>query len=760
DADYWVANVRQPVRFSQAITTAAEDHGIFVEISPHSTLGQSIADNLTAPAGGSNHLTIGTLARDTDDTVTFHTNLNATCTSRPPLTEHHAEPHIALPITPWHHTRHWVDLPPRRMRQGGRARALPSDSAVPAEWFCELTWPVKDLPAPIAAPSKEAPSKQEKHSSWLVVADAALGTEMALLLGDPDDSRVTTSTVTTLSSTADEAVLAQALSAATHVLYAPPAGDNADPHGNLGYDLFEAGRTLASAAAKSTRPPKLFLLTRNAQPIGEGERADPAHAVLWGLGRTLALEHPEIWGAVLDIDESVPAVVAARCVLAEAGAGDGEDQVVYRAGTRRVARLVQALPPATTPESEALDPGGAHLVIGATGNLGPQIIEQLAVMGARTVVAVSRNPGTRLDPVAARLAPTGTNVVTVAADASDEVSLSAVFERFGVDLPPLAGIYLAAMSGGPVTLAEMTHDDVVAMFRPKMDAAALLHKLSLRHPVQQFVLFTSISGLLGSRWLAHYAATTTFLDTFAYARRAAGLPACAINWGLWKSLADAQGELERKATLESGLEPMDDAVAITALRSFVGPRAPARATVVAADWPRLATAYRTRAQLHILDELLAAEHGGEHVALSANTKFREELRASEPDDRIELLTDHVSAQIAAAMGLTSPHSLDPTVGFFQFGMDSLMSVTLQRALSQSLGEVLPASVVFDYPTAEALTDYLASILPEIIEAAGAERRDSGDSVGTDNSGGDNVTEDAYDDLAEDELLARLSERLS
>jgi len=211
--------------------------------------------------------------------------------------------------------------------------------------------------------------------------------------------------------------------------------------------------------------------------------------------------------------------------------------------------------------------------------------------------------------------------------------------------------------------------------------------------------------------------------------------------------------------MESGLEPMDDAVAITALRSFVGPQAPAQATVVAADWPRLATAYHTRARLHILDDLLNTEFGGEQIALSANTKFREELRECEPEERVDLLTDHVAAHIAAAMGLASVNTLDPTVGFFQFGMDSLMSVTLQRSLSESLGEVLPASVVFDYPTLEALTDYLASILPEIIDTAGSENGvgDPGSPGGADGVG---VDEDAYDDLAEDELLARLSERLS
>ncbi|MDG4666920.1 type I polyketide synthase [Mycobacterium sp. 236(2023)] len=695
DADYWVANVRQPVRFSEAITAAAAENGTFIEVSPHSTLGQAISESLE-DAG--EHLTIGTLARDTDDTVAFRANVNATHTSRPPHTPHGAEPHLALPTTPWHRTRHWVDVRPRR---GGvvRSGALPEGSEVPPEWFCDLTWPAKALAG-----------QTESDASWHVVGDDALAAAMG--------------------ATSD-------LATATHVLYAPSETDE------LGYAVFEKGREVALATAARDVPPKLYLLTRNAQPISEGDRANPAQAVLWGLGRTLALEHPEIWGGVIDVDESVPAVVAARWVRAEALAGDGEDQVVYRGGTRRVARLVHSLPPA--PVTEALDPDGAHLVIGATGNIGPGLIEQLASMGARTVVAVSRNPGSRLDDLTARLAASGTTVVTAAADAADAASLRPVFDRFGADLPPLKGVYLAAMSGGPVTLAEMTHDDVVAMFRSKMDAAAAVHELSLGHPVEQFVLFSSISGILGSRWLAHYAATTTFLDTFAFARRAAGLPASAINWGLWKSLADVQTGFEKQATAESGLEPMDDAVAITALRSFIGPQAPARTTVVAADWPRLAAAYHTRAQLHILDELLAGDAAAA-PALTGDTKFRQELKASEPDRRVDLLTDFVIAQVAAAMGLTSATTLDPTVGFFQFGMDSLMSVTLQRSLSESLGEALPASVVFDYPTVEALTDYLASVLPEIIDAAQETVSD--------------VADDAYDDLAEEELLARLSERLS
>jgi phthiocerol/phenolphthiocerol synthesis type-I polyketide synthase B len=724
DADYWVANVRQPVRFSQAIATAAQDHGTFIEISPHATMAQPIGDILEAVT---HHHSIGTLARDTDDTITFHTNFNATHTTHPPQTEHDSEPHTALPITPWHHTRHWVAVRPvRRSGESVESRSgssVGTAGVVPAEWYCELTWP--------ARPSTDP--RDATDDSWLLIADAPLGAEIGRLLGG--GSSVTVVPPSALAEGA--AGVRDALAGATHVLYAPDVTGTLDP--DLGYGLFDAARKLAAAAAERALPPKLFILTRNAQPVSAGDRANPTHAVLWGLGRTLALEHPEIWGGVIDVDESVPAELAARWVLAEAHDGDGEDQVVYRAGVRRVARLQRANPPATSPF--VLDPDSSHLVIGATGNIGPQLIEQLAAMGAATIVAVSRNPGSRLDELARSLSERGTTLVTAAADASDEASLSGLFDRFGADLPPLGGIYLAAFGGGPVTLRDMTDDDVTAMFRPKLDAVSLLHTLSLKQPVRQFVLFSSISGVLGSRWLGHYAATTTFLDTFAYARRAAGLPASAINWGLWKSLAEGQSGSERQVTLESGLEPMPDDIAIQALWSVTGPEAPVRSTVVAADWSRLATAYRTRAALHMLDDLLLIESDSDAPSTSS-TQFREALRDCEPARRQDLLIDLVSAQVAAAMGLASPQMLDPAVGFFQFGMDSLMSVTLQRSLSESLGEVLPASVVFDYPTVEALSGYLATILPEIIETA------------------DDQGDDAYDDLAEDELLQKLSERLS
>ena len=216
-----------------------------------------------------------------------------------------------------------------------------------------------------------------------------------------------------------------------------------------------------------------------------------------------------------------------------------------------------------------------------------------------------------------------------------------------------------------------------------------------------------------------------------------GLAATTVNWGLWKSLADAEHDASQ-VSVGSGLLPMDDEVAIGALPLVMSPAAGVHSVVVAADWPLLAAAYRTRGALRIVDDLLPAPGD---TALP-ESEFRIALRKCQPERRHDMLHDQVGMLAAKVMGLPPTESLDPSTGFFQLGMDSLMSVTLQRALSDSLGEFLPAAVVFDYPTVYSLTDYLATILPELIEA------DS------------EPVADAYDELTEDELLQQLSERLS
>ncbi|BBY77121.1 polyketide synthase [Mycolicibacterium parafortuitum] len=574
DADHWVANLRNPVRFARAVATAGQDNSIFVEVSPHPLLAYAIKDTLEDKP----HRNLPTLQRDANDTVTFHTNLNATHTARPPKTPQRGA-RVALPTTPWHHAHHWIQhtVQPDAARPGGTD--VPVAEGEKHEWFHQLSWPVRELP------------QGGTDVPWLVFADDAAG--LAELLGPG-------SRVLPLSVLDDGGEIGAALSGVQHVAYVP-ATEAARFDAAPSYRTFGQLRRLVVALAGTAEAPRLFIVTRNAQPVADGDRANPAHAVLWGQGRTLALEHPEFWGALVDVDESLPAELLAQYLRAEAAALDApgrDDQAVYRAGERRVPRLEPRPLPAVP--LTRLENGTSHLVIGATGNVGPYLIRQLAEMGASTVVAASRRGGGLAD-LAAELAERGTTLVEVAADAADEASMAAVFARFGADLPPLEGIYLASLAGGEALLADMTDDDLSPMFRSKVDAAAVLHKLSLRTPVRRFVLFSSITGLLGSRAVAHYTAANAFADAFAYARRALGLPATVVDWGLWKSWADAQPQMKA-----AGLEPMPNDVAIRMLPAVLSPDAALQTVVAGADWGRLAEAYRMRAAVKVLDHLVGA----------------------------------------------------------------------------------------------------------------------------------------------------------
>ncbi|WP_243460453.1 phthiocerol type I polyketide synthase PpsB [Mycobacterium canetti] len=742
DAEHWATNMRNPVRFQQAIASAGSGadgaYHTFIEISAHPLLTQAIADTLEdahrPTKSAAKYLSIGTLQRDADDTVTFRTNLYTADIAHPPHTCHPPEPHPTIPTTPWQHTHHWIATthPSTAAPEDPGSNKVvaneqsTSESRALEDWCHQLAWPIR--PAVSADPPSTA--------AWLVVADNELCHELARAA----DSRVDSLSPPALAAGSDPAALLDALRGVDNVLYAPPVpGELLDIES--AYQVFHATRRLAAAmvasSATAISPPKLFIMTRNAQPISEGDRANPGHAVLWGLGRSLALEHPEIWGGIIDLDDSMPAELAVRHVLTAAHGTDGEDQVVYRSGARHVPRLQRRTLPG---KPVTLNADASQLVIGATGNIGPHLIRQLARMGAKTIVAVARKPGT-LDELTQCLAATGTDLIAVAADATDPAAMQALFDRFGTELPPLEGIYLAAFAGRPALLSEMTDDDVTTMFRPKLDALALLHRLSLKSPVRHFVLFSSVSGLLGSRWLAHYTATSAFLDSFAGARRTMGLPATVVDWGLWKSLADVQKDATQISS-ESGLQPMADEVAIGALPLVMNPDAAVATVVVAADWPLLAAAYRTRGALRIVDDLLPAP---EDVG-KGESEFRTSLRSCPAEKRRDMLFDHVGALAATVMGMPPTEPLDPSAGFFQLGMDSLMSVTLQRALSESLGEFLPASVVFDYPTVYSLTDYLATVLPELLEIGAT-------AVATQQA------TDSYHELTEAELLEQLSERL-
>ena len=246
-----------------------------------------------------------------------------------------------------------------------------------------------------------------------------------------------------------------------------------------------------------------------------------------------------------------------------------------------------------------LESDTSHLVIGATGNVGPYLIRQLAEMGASTVVAVSRRGGPQLEELAAELSSGGTTLVEVAADAADEAAMTALFARFGKDLPPLEGIYLAALAGGEALLSEMTDDDVNTMFRSKLDVASVLHKLSLKTRCADSCCSPrsrAFSARDGSAITPRPTRSSTHSPTRAApldSRQRSSTGACGSRGRTHNPGRRPPACNRCPTTSPSGC----------CLRCSV--RTPCSPRWCAADWSRLADAYRMRGSLRVVDHLLA-----------------------------------------------------------------------------------------------------------------------------------------------------------
>ncbi len=169
DAAYWVDNVRRPVRLCQAITTAAEHHATFIEISPHPTLAHAVSETLES----THHHSLATLSRDVDDTVSFHSNFNSTHVAQPPQLPHPPEPHPVLPSAPWHHTQHWISVEDRVRA----AESAPRPGTLLGEHIAVATTPPTHLwQARLAPSTKPYPGPHQNHDVELVPVSVLLQT--------------------------------------------------------------------------------------------------------------------------------------------------------------------------------------------------------------------------------------------------------------------------------------------------------------------------------------------------------------------------------------------------------------------------------------------------------------------------------------------------------------------------------------------------------------------------------------------------------
>ncbi|MEV6109184.1 type I polyketide synthase [Streptomyces sp. NPDC051940] len=424
-----------------------------------------------------------------------------------------------------------------------------------------------------------------------------------------------------------------------------------------------------------------------------------AQAPVWGLVRAAQAEQP------------------GRIVLLEAGEGFdpddaaaatllGEPELALRDGAFTTPRLVPALVPDTP---APWSPDGTVLVTGGTGGLGARVARHLATEhGVRRLLLTSRRgpdaPGAA--ELRGELEQVGALVDIAAVDVGDRQALAALIDGIPDD-HPLTGVVHAAGVVDPGLIGDLTPGSLDIVLRAKADAAWYLHELTRGLDLTAFVLYSSAGGLVLPAGQGNYAAANVFLDALAAHRRADGLPATSLAFGLWAvntglggDLTDADLEKADRQGLpalpaERGLELFD--AALQTEEPLLVPL-PVNETALAARGDSVPPLLRGTVRPTAVRRTAASGAGGEGLA--------GRLARLTAGERARTLLDLVAEQVATVLGHESAAAVGPDRAFKELGFDSLAAVELRNGLNTATGLRLPATLVFDYPSARAVAEYL------------------------------------------------------
>ncbi|SCD42676.1 Acyl transferase domain-containing protein [Streptomyces sp. DpondAA-D4] len=768
DADYWYRNLRGTVRFDAAVRSLVEQgHEVFVEVSPHPVLTMALQDTAEATGAAEPPVVVGTLRRDDGGprralrsaaelwvagAAVDWSAVYAGTGARP----------TALPGYPFQLRRYWLE--PEAAPDTGPAAADPHDTAfwhmvdhdAPAEIAAHLAVD-EDALAPVL-PALRGWRKQRRDDSvidswryrvgWQPLPDPpaatpAAGTWLVVLpAGHDDDARVrgpllalteAGATVVTAELTADavrRTDLADTLATAlgdrvpTGVLSLLAAADQPHPE----HPALPTGTALTVALVQAlgdlalTAP--LWCATAGAVSTGPDDPVTrPRQALVWGTGLVAALELPARWGGLIDLPPDLDARARTRLAAVLTGSGPGtdgvgrEDQLALRP-TGILARRLRRAPRSGHP-TRHWKPRGTVLLTGGTGAVGPHLARWLARGGATHLVLPGRRgpqaPGAA--ELAAELATLGVRLTLPVCDLAERQAVEALLTGLETEGDPVTAVVhaaafvaLAPLDGTPMSAFEQ----IVAA---KAAGAEHLDAL-LDRELDAFVLFSSIAGVWGSGDHGAYAAANAYLDALAQHRRARGLTATTIDWGIWQAENPWQDRIAQEdADLfkleQHGLPRIAPDLAVHALRQALDDDETVLA-VADVDWERFAAVFTSTRPSPLLTGIPEARRAleaatGDSEAPTA-ALLRQRLAALGESEQHRLLLDLVRTHAAAVLGHATVDAIRPGRAFQDMGFASLTAVELRNRLNAATGLRLPSTLIFDHPSSTALAQEIRTEL--------------------------------------------------
>ncbi|MFJ5102057.1 type I polyketide synthase [Streptomyces sp. NPDC088554] len=587
----------------------------------------------------------------------------------------------------------------------------PLTTAVPRDGLLGVEWP--ELPLAGAGPAGGA-----RTDGWAVLVGEdrlglAAGLQSAGVLTEPY---------------ADMTALRQALddlpAPPRAVLIAPlaPAAETSDGGDGEFGDILAAVRSVRDLVRAWTADPRLAGSRLVVVTRGRAGRdaADPVGAAALGLLRSAQAEFPGGFQLV-DTDSAKASWAAVRNLV-----GSAEPQLAVRAGRAYGPRLVRLTTTGGTTAGELPAPGfgaeGTVLVTGGTGGLGALLARHLVhTHGVRSLLLVSRH-GTAADGAAElveELTGAGARVTVAACDVADRAALAGALARVPDDAP-LRGIVHTAGVVDDGLVAALDDARLERVLRPKAAGALALRELTADLDLSAFVLFSSVAGLLGGAGQGGYAAANAALDALAARWRAAGVPAVSLAWGMWENTAGmtaALGAADRERAARSGIRPLTSPEGLTLFDAAMALKEPLVAPV-GLD-PAVLRAADPTAVPPLLRGLLPAAAGRSGApGRDPGAGLRRRWERTAPEERDTLLGEFVRAESAVVLGHRRADVLAADRGFLEWGFDSLTGVELRNRLVAATGLRLPATLVFDHPSATTLAAHLSTLLA-------AEPRDDG-----------------------------------
>lgn len=456
--------------------------------------------------------------------------------------------------------------------------------------------------------------------------------------------------------------------------------------------------TKALAQASWESRPRVWLVTRGAQPVGpdDGPLA-VAQAPVWGLGRVIGhQEFASSWGGLVDLDPRTGPDQAAL-LAAEILRRDAEDQIAFRDGRRHVARLVPSRR-LTRPLPWSVRADGSYLVTGGLGSLGLLAARELVQGGARHLVLVARTPlpprssWRSLDPehprreVVARLLELeamGATIHLAGFDVSQEDQLREWLDAYEREArPPIRGVMHCAGVVKDELLLRTDTETFERVLAPKVIGGWSLHRVLADHPLDFFVLFSSTGSVIASAGQGSYAAGNAFLDALAHHRRALGMPALSICWGPW-SIGMVEELQLQQFYLRRGIELITPEAGTAILRRVVG-QPPAQVVAITVDW---ATARETSPlgampPMFSLVGIRETDGAGQGADPDAGSVLRHLAEVSE-QERPVVVSAHLQELAARVLQLDAARVTEQD-SLTSLGMDSMMAIEVKQRIEAAL----------------------------------------------------------------------------